>query len=117
MYLAIVGLFLVLICVGVYSYQQTHKDDIKSIIYLNAIKKEELDRTDFLDFERLVQLVEDNTEQVKNPEMRAGGYSYQINYNNGKEKNVFINATYCFIDGKCYISSDEFCEQFGAFLC
>lgn len=89
---------------------------MKSIIYLNPIKEETLAGTDFDAFEKLVGSVEETGKRINNPEMRAGSYGYRIVYRNGKEKDIGVNAVYCYINGTWYASSQEICDRFIAFL-
>lgn len=111
-----IGFSLVIICTGVYAYRQAHKEDVKSIIYVNPLGNEELEQADFAAFEKLVDTVEEKGELVENPELRCGSYGFRMTFRNGREKDISINATYCYIDGKCYFSSLKLCKQFVTFF-
>lgn len=111
-----VGLSIVLILSGGYTYWQGRKTDVKSIIYLNPLQEKALAKDKFDAFEKLVSSVEETSKRVENPEMRAGSYSVRLTYREGKEKYVTVNAVYCYINGTCYTSSQELCDQFMAFF-
>lgn len=111
-----IGLSLVLTFAGGCMYWQAHQGDVKSIIYLNPMQEATLSKDDFDAFEKLVSSVEKTGIRIENPEMRAGSYNYSIIYRNGKEKDIGINAVYCYINGTCYASSQELCDQLITFF-